>query len=54
MRRANDPGIDMGDLIVSNSAQISAFEYPQEFGLHGQRQLSNLIEKYRATIGSFE
>ncbi|MNE33714.1 hypothetical protein D3C80_1274010 [compost metagenome] len=41
-------------LVRTQSLQLTALQYTQQLGLHGQRQLADFIEKQRAAIGQFE
>jgi hypothetical protein len=51
---AYDSRVNMRDLIVTDSAQISTLEHPQELGLHRQGQLADFIKENRPSIGRLE
>ncbi len=44
----------MSGLIGPQALDFAVLQRAQEFGLDGQRQLSDLIEEQRATIGGLE
>ena len=50
----NDAYIHMALLIRPQALQLAVLQYPQQLGLHAERQFADLIEKQRAAIGQFE
>src|SRR5205814_8736828 len=45
---------DLPGLAVSDGADVSLLEHPQQLRLHGGRHLADLVEQDRATRGRFE
>ncbi len=54
MGRRYNAHIHFHSLVIAHALQFPALNEPQKFGLQGKRHLSDLIEKERASIGSFD
>ena len=42
---------DLPRLERADAVHLAELEHPQQLGLHGQRQLADLVEEQRAAVG---
>src|SRR6187455_2011065 len=54
VRSSDDPDIDRKRLVRTNALDFALLQRPEEFGLHRQRQLADLIEKQCSLVGDLE
>ena len=54
VRGRNHPQVHLHILGASQAPKLLSFEYTQEFRLHGQRKLTDFIEKARSAGGDFQ
>jgi len=50
----DDADIDLGDLWVSDAADLASFEDAEQFRLHGEGKFADFIEEDRSVVGHFE
>ncbi len=54
VRRGNQPHVHFARLHRADALHLAVLEHAQQLGLHGQRQLADLVEEQRAAVGAFE
>ena len=52
--RGNDPNIDMNGPGASQALKLLLLQHPQQFRLQFERNVSDLVQKERASMGQFE
>ena len=54
VRRRDDADIDLDVFLAAEAAKRAAFEHAEQRRLHGQRQLTDLVEEDRAAVRQLE